>query len=486
MKTTIPAYLPGISQEQSDFIYMLMNKYSWMIRYAFKRLLEGQNKGILEKFLSAETGLSIRHAKDAVEDARQTIASQHELVKYNYNLWLERLHGAENKFEALLKKQTSENKIDGVKSKVAKRQRKVDFWQNHLDAKSFPPLVFGGKKLFQERCKGNVSIEKWREARNGRISARGDATKSGNPNLRVIFKDDTFNLEITTDVINPNGRYSKITMPLYVARKLSKKTGAVNGQDYYAMMRKFLSTGKAYQVEILRKNSRYFVHISIEEEPAKINTYVSNGVMGIDTNPDGLAMCHIQTDGNPLSFSWFGEGKLQDVSTSKRLNLIGNLVKEIVLKAKDQGAPIVVENLKFVKDKEVSAKFNRMSHSFCYRKILEGLERRCLREGVEFINVHPAYTSLIGRLKYQQQYHISVHQSAALVIARRGLGIKNETVPDQLIKLCVNPKDILNFKKQTNWKQWSAIQKTVTNILKKKGGKLVSWLDYRKELLAFT
>lgn len=56
----------------------------------------------------------------------------------------------------------------------------------------------------------------------------------------------------------------------------------------------------------------------------------------------------------------------------------------------------------------LSAKFHRMSHSFCYRKLLETIERICLRHGVELKKVHPAYTSVIGRLKYQPQYGMHI------------------------------------------------------------------------------
>lgn len=487
MKTTIPAYLPEISQELDELLFGLMNKYNFMVRYAFKRLLEGEKKGSLEKFLSADTGLSIRHAKDAVEDARQTILSQHQLVRCNHNLWLERLHGAENKLEKFTTQKVSQRKIEGIKAKIDKRQRKVIYWRRYLETNTFPAVVFGSKKLFHQRCKGNISINEWRESRNGRISSRGDATKNGNPNLRVTFDRENFQLEVSTDIKNPNGRYSKIKLPLYIARKVSKKTGVIHGRDYYGMVRDFLATGKAYQVEILRKKGHYFVSISIEEEAAAtVTTHLCNGVLGIDTNPDGLALCHMQTDGNPLAFAWLGEGRLQDAPTNKRLNLIGNLVKQVVMVAKTQGIGIVMENLTFMKNKEVSAKFNRLSHSFCYRKILEGIERRCFREGVELINVHPAYTSLIGRLKYQPQYHISVHQAASLVIARRGIGISNEKVPKKLINLCVKATQENEFKHQSNWKQWSMVKETLTTMLKKKGGKLVSWLEHRKELLAST
>ncbi|SHH25948.1 Uncharacterized protein SAMN02745221_02036, partial [Thermosyntropha lipolytica DSM 11003] len=45
------------------------------------------------------------------------------------------------------------------------------------------------------------------------------------------------------------------------------------------------------------------------------------------------------------------------------------------------------------------------------------------------IEVNPAYTSVIGMLKYAPQYMISKDIAAAYVIARRGLGLK-EQIPE--------------------------------------------------------
>ncbi|NLK91481.1 MAG: transposase, partial [Clostridiales bacterium] len=49
-----------------------------------KRLLEGRKIGDLEKEAARKYNLNIRQAKDAVENARQIIQSQKELVKINH------------------------------------------------------------------------------------------------------------------------------------------------------------------------------------------------------------------------------------------------------------------------------------------------------------------------------------------------------------------------------------------------------------------
>ena len=47
---------------------------------------------------------------------------------------------------------------------------------------------------------------------------------------------------------------------------------------------------------------------------------------------------------------------------------------------------------------------------------------------MEVHQVNPAYSSVIGRVKFMERYGLSVHQAAALVLARRLLGC-SERVP---------------------------------------------------------
>jgi len=58
------------------------------------------------------------------------------------------------------------------------------------------------------------------------------------------------------------------------------------------------------------------------------------------------------------------------------------------------------------------------------------------RNGIQVIKVNPAYTSIIGKLKYAPLYNIDKDTAGAYVIARRGLGFK-ERMPKnykQLLK----------------------------------------------------
>jgi len=156
------------------------------------------------------------------------------------------------------------------------------------------------------------------------------------------------------------------------------------------------------------------------------------------------------------------------------------------LKAKSTGKALAIEGLKFRDDKSISTKFNRLSHGFVWSKFLQTVERNALRQGVPLIKVKPPYTSVIGILKYQAQYGISNHEAAGYVIGRRALGYSEEKIPKQFIKY-LTKKQLETFSQQTNWKQWSLVQKQVINNVNSKRKEvktLVSWQHLRKSCFA--
>ena len=104
----------------------------------------------------------------------------------------------------------------------------------------------------------------------------------------------------------------------------------------------------------------------------------------------------------------------------------------MVAYARDAGKPIVIEKLDFRQQKAAvegeNRRYSRMLSSFSYGKIKAYFLSRGYREGVEVHQVNPAYSSVIGRVKFMERYGLSVHQAAALVLARRLLGC-SERIP---------------------------------------------------------
>ena len=116
--------------------------------------------------------------------------------------------------------------------------------------------------------------------------------------------------------------------------------------------------------------------------------------------------------------------------------LIGDAVAGVVEYAREVGKPIVIEKLDFRRKKAAlegeSPRYSRMLSSFSYGKLKAYFISRGYREGVEVKQVNPAFSSVVGRVKFMERYGLSVHQAAALVLARRLLGC-SERIPHRWV-----------------------------------------------------
>ena len=90
-----------------------------------------------------------------------------------------------------------------------------------------------------------------------------------------------------------------------------------------------------------------------------------------------------------------------------------------------------------------------MLSEFSYRKIIEKLYSRSYREKIGINEVNPAYTSVIGKLKYARQKGISIHKAASYVIARRGMGY-GERLP-------IKQYQQINKPQQIRWRNYSQL-----------------------------
>ena len=155
----------------------------------------------------------------------------------------------------------------------------------------------------------------------------------------------------------------------------------------------------------------------------------------MDLNVDHLAVCETDASGNYLKafrVPLVTYGK----STHQAQALIGDAVVRVVEYARQVGKPIVIERLDFRQKKVVlegeSRKYSRMLSSFSYARVRACFLSRGYRQAVEVYQVNPAFSSVIGRVKFMERYGLSAHQAAALVLARRLLGC-SERIPRQRV-----------------------------------------------------
>lgn len=186
--------------------------------------------------------------------------------------------------------------------------------------------------------------------------------------------------------------------------------------------------GLAVNYRFVRDNKNWRVLISMEKpELPEIVTDYAKGAIGIDLNADHLAVSEIDHHGNLVTSRSVPLPADVDATSRQNRTAIETACKAIIAYAASVGKPVVIENLDFTFKKANlkkgrKTKYNKMLSTLSYRIFAQATKRQGIQKGVQVKMVNPAYTSFIGKIKYLNQTKGSVHEAAAMVIARRGKG----------------------------------------------------------------
>ncbi|KXA99211.1 hypothetical protein AKJ42_03560 [candidate division MSBL1 archaeon SCGC-AAA261C02] len=337
------------SEDQAEELDELMRIQSSCMRYSYNRLCEGKSKSRIESDLKEKSPeINSRYRRGGYFRAKANYESALQQVKVG--------------------------ELDSPKK-----------------------VVFGGRKNLKRRERGEITNEEWKELRNNQLYSRGDKSKNGNLNLRLVEHEERLCLRVNV------GDCEWIHIPAYLPSHVNK----------------LLDSEEPYGVRILREDGEYELRVSFEENHEPKMGF-AKGAVGIDFNHDSIDLAVINSQGQLKDSKSIKCHDLTCAKKGKREWLIGNLAKRVVDYAKYWQRGLVVEKLEDV------AREQRNQHEFTHRKFLEAVKRRAEREGVEVREVNPSHTSVIGRHKYSPYYHITIHQAAALVVARRGQGYREQ------------------------------------------------------------
>lgn len=297
-----------------------------------------------------------------------------------------------------------------------------------------PHVIFGGKKAWSDLQAGRITKEEWRRRRNNQLYSCGDRTKKGNPNIRVVGDELWVN--------DPSKRGLWIKGRLWFPDKFDPRL-------------------ECYDARLtLKEDGTFRVTLTWQCNSARLLTrHADFGCIGVDTNPDGFAVARTDDNGNLVEHRYFASERLESASTSKRDHDICMLAIAVVSYALEHRMPLVLESLEFGKRKNKGKRFNRMASNFPHHKMLMAIVSRAAREGVEVITVPAPYTSVLGILKYQDMYSLNRHTAAAMIIARRGMRIRErQTFTAQLkgrggvkVKLEARSRSYTTRRKSWTW-----------------------------------
>lgn len=386
----------GVSKRTANSIIIYVsgkhNRFKGLKNYELKR-----NNSKIEKLNDLISKLALKLDVMAMK-AHHNQLKEKELTRYR------RLKA---KFVAIKK----------AKDRLLKENIKV---QKQLNDQHFS-LCFGSKALFNHQyleANHQKWYEKFKKARDGLILFVGSKDEMCcNHQLRLIYN-------------NKNNQFT-VQLRKEYAYQANERDKYLYGQVYFSYgnkeLQKVLKTKSSpISYKIIKRDDRYFLQATITIE--KNDIAEQNKYMGLDFNKGFIALSEVKEDGNLINtdkiYYRFKQG-------NKTTNDLRQLALDIVTRCKENNMSLAIENLDFGKKKSKTSKYkkdekdNEMLHSLAYSKFDEYISRACFSNGVWLRRVNPAYTSYVGKKKYNEIKKLNTHTSASYVIARRGMRFKD-------------------------------------------------------------
>ncbi len=199
------------------------------------------------------------------------------------------------------------------------------------------------------------------------------------------------------------------------------------------------------------------IHITVDVQPKPIQSRnVHWGALGVDLNPNCIGWAKADKDGNLQECGQININ-IQSQPKGRTEAVLADAVTQLTEKAVQHNCPVVVERLNFsdkkMRMRELSSRHNRMLSNFAYSKFLQLLSSRCFKLGIQLIEVNPAYSSVIGLVKFMSMYGLNSATAAAFVLARRAMRL-SETIPANTAYLGTETRKHV-------WSHWNRVSKRI-------------------------
>jgi IS605 OrfB family transposase len=343
-----------------------------------------------------------------------------------------------------LKKDAAANKLDEkqlekyrkLKKKLYYRHQRIQKFRDRLAQleknmeKGHYPLGFGGKKTFDDQYRleenGYRSHEGWyndyRRKRDRNIFYLGSRDETGGNQMFQLRPDAEGSYDIR---IRKDGKYDRDGRYVY---------GKCRFKYLDDELRESLRNRDrpvSYRIRIRGTKIYLQAVVTLDMSKRPIVTSMVHGAIGLDFNDGHIDLAETDGKGNLVAMDRY---RLKYHGTGGRAaNEMRQVTAEIGKYALSKGKSIVKEDLSFARKKSQTEKgsgkrYNRMLHTLDYSRFEDDMKNMAVRNGIDLIEVNPAYTSRIAETKYCKIRKIPVHNGAAYVIARRGQGYKDKAV----------------------------------------------------------
>ncbi|MCW7075591.1 MAG: hypothetical protein OCU24_07085 [Candidatus Methanospirare jalkutatii] len=260
-----------------------------------------------------------------------------------------------------------------------------------------PHVTFGGLRNQRLREKGKITKAEYKKRRNSIIYARGDKTKGGNLNLRIVEIAGEKYLRVNI------GDKKWLFLKLFIPDKYLKKYAQyLNGNHPYSVLIKRKDNDKGYDVRITIR-----VECALNE---------GSRLIALDMNKSHIDFCvmdkHLK---NVVAVGKINTSELQNTRSNKREHQIKKVANKVKNIAKHFNADVFIGKLRTSKFKS-HRKANRIVHQMPQFKLRKWIKHICVKNGVRCEERSEAYTTKVGRM-LSHILGLDVHKCAAIAFA---------------------------------------------------------------------
>ncbi|CAB4243211.1 transposase [Methylacidimicrobium sp. AP8] len=429
-----------LTPEQSASLDVYAELYGRAQRTLFAKMRAGASINELKRSFLRRFGLTARQFNAIRVELEGKIASIRERRPELIEELQARIKRGQKAIIRLEKKAPGSNTLHQKKRRLAILQAKLAALSADQESGRVR-LCFGSRRLFRKQFaleeNGYASHADWKKdwqaERSSQFFVLGSKDETlGNQSCQAVAEPDG-GLRLRLRLPNGLGEPSKhlviegvrfaygqeaILQALSVGRVVTAQTKTGK------LVRK--REGSAVSYRFVRDRKGWRVFVSVEAQPVALATRRLAGAIGVDINPDHLALAETDRFGNLVGIRRIGL-HLYGKSEEQAKAAIGDACRQIARACAESGKPLVIERLDLRKRRaeleSVDPVRARSLSSFAYAKTISMLKAAAFRAGVEMIEVDPAYTSVIGAVNHARRHGIGSHQGAAYAIARRGLGL---------------------------------------------------------------
>ena len=303
------------------------------------------------------------------------------------------------------------------------------------DQEDSKQVIFGGKKLFIDRCQDKITKEEFKEKRLRPLYSVGETSNKGNRLFKII--------DVNTILFKPDRKHYYTLNLQEVGVKRSKE------------IKKLIELQNNKTLPITYKLDLNYVYISFDYNYLKTYKYKvkQNRVMAIDLNPNYIGWSVVdwksENKYNIVSCDSYSLKTLNDYqkylelsSDSKENQYINNkrrheiieIAKALFALCKHYKCEVfVIEDLKIInKNHGKGSYYNRLiNNQWCRNLLINQLKKHLNSSSTMLLEVVPNYSSFIGNLLYRKE-KLPDYILSSIEMGRRGYEFFNQYITQRL------------------------------------------------------